>query len=54
MEMNRKPVNGLSLEFCTQLQSALATLEKDPAMRGLILTSVSSFCLSKALLPRRI
>lgn len=39
IEMNRKPVNGLSLEFNTEFTIALDKLENDKSCRGLVLTS---------------
>ena len=41
VEMNRKPVNSLSLEMLTELANVIETLEADPSCQGMILTSVS-------------
>ena len=42
VEMNRKPVNSLSLEMMTELANVIKVLEEDPTCRGMILTSVSN------------
>ena len=41
VEMNRRPVNSLSLELSTELVNVIDNLEADPACQGMILTSVS-------------
>ena len=41
VEMNRMPVNSLSLELSTELVNVIDNLEADPACQGMILTSVS-------------
>ena len=42
VEMNRKPVNSLSLEMNIELASVIEDLEADPTCQGMILTSVST------------
>ena len=42
VEMNRMPVNSLSLELSTELVNVIDNLEADPACQGMILTSVSN------------
>lgn len=39
LELNRKPVNSLNLEFLQEINSALKTLENDKSCRGAIITS---------------
>ncbi|CAB4018187.1 enoyl- delta isomerase 1, mitochondrial [Paramuricea clavata] len=39
VEMNRKPVNSISLEMFTELANVIDGLEADPACQGMILTS---------------
>src|SRR6218665_421969 len=41
LELKRKPVNGLNLEFLTELNTPLEKLENDKQINGLIITSVS-------------
>lgn len=41
VEMNRKPVNSLSLEMLTELANVIDSLEADTDCQGMILTSVS-------------
>jgi enoyl-CoA hydratase/carnithine racemase len=48
VEMNRKPVNSMSLEMFTELANVIDGLEADPACQGMILTSVSNFNSSNA------
>ena len=54
MQLNRPPVNSLSLELLTEMQISLEKLENDKTCRGVILSTVntvtapdiqSSFCL---------
>lgn len=49
LEMNRKPVNALNLEFLTELEERFAQLEADPSIRGVVLTSSSSKIFSAGL-----
>ena len=42
VEMNRKPVNSLSLEMFAELANVIDSLEADPTCQGMILTSVSN------------
>lgn len=42
LQLKRKPVNGLNLEFLTELNLTLEKLEKDRQVKGLIFTSVGS------------
>ena len=46
VEMNRKPVNSLSLEMNIELASVIDSLESDPTCQGMILTSAlpTIFC----------
>lgn len=39
LELQKKPVNSLSLEMCEEVIKSLDTLEKDKSIKGLIITS---------------